>query len=221
MKKIKLLLVRLYLQILHIFNIEVWRNVDGYVDLYKVSNTGKVLSLHTSKILKPFSKKGYQYVNLYKTGDGKKKDFAVHRLVATAFLPNPKNLPDINHRSEVRDENDVTNLEWCSAQYNNTYGSRVERCMKTRMKNFYGTTDEEAVKVLRKNREKELQKASYERNREQRLAYSKEYRQEHKEEVLARKREWQREHKNEWNSYMKAYYAANREKILKQRNKKG
>ena len=201
------------------FDIKLWSDIKGYEGLYQVSSHGEVRSFMSGKVLKTWNRKGYPSVNLYK--DGIKTIFHVHRLVALAFIPNVFNKPCINHKTEQRDTNHVKDLEWCDSQYNNTYGTRVERCTKTRMKNFYGTSDEEAVKVLRKNRERELQRANYERNKDQRLAYSKQYRQEHKEEVLARKREWQREHKDEWKEYMRAYYAKNREKILEQRNKKG
>lgn len=202
-----------------LFDIELWADIDGYKGLYQVSSHGQVRSFMTGKVLKAWKRRGYPSVNLYK--DGIKTIFHVHRLVAEAFIPNAFNKPCINHKTEQRDTNHVKDLEWCSVQYNNTYGTRVERCTKTRLANLYGTTDEEAVEKLRKERERELQRASYERNREKILAYSKQYHQDNKERVLEKKREWQKEHKTEWNEYMKLYYAKNREKIREQRNKKG
>lgn len=107
---------------------EYWKPVVGYEGLYEVSNWGRVKSLKFGKerILKPCTNRyGYLFVKLCK--DGKVKPFTVHRLVAEAFLPNPDNLPQVNHKDENKQNNIVSNLEWCSAQYNNTYGTRIER----------------------------------------------------------------------------------------------
>lgn len=109
---------------------EIWKDiiiekngvVYDYSGLYEVSNYGRVKNSRTGKILKPvINNKGYLFVGLHK--DGKDKKFLVHRLVATMFIPNPDNLPAVNHISEVRSENTVDNLEWCTIAYNNTYGT--------------------------------------------------------------------------------------------------
>ena len=107
---------------------EYWKPVVGYEGLYMVSNWGRVKSIKFGKerILKPGTNNyGYLLVMLCK--DGKIKGFTVHRLVAEAFLPNPHNYPCVNHKDENKQNNNVSNLEWCSAQYNNTYGTRIER----------------------------------------------------------------------------------------------
>ena len=77
------------------------------------------------KILKARpSRKGYLMIALY-TGKGKKqKNVPVHRLVASAFIPNPDGLPVINHKDENKQNNRVENLEWCTHGYNNSYGSK-------------------------------------------------------------------------------------------------
>lgn len=69
--------------------------------------------------------KGYLKVILCK--DGKTKQLLVHRLVANAFIPNPLNLPFINHKDEDKTNNAVSNLEWCSQQYNTNYGTCPKR----------------------------------------------------------------------------------------------
>ena len=123
---------------------EIWKDiviekngvVYDYTGLYQVSNFGRVRSLDRvdsrghrmkGKIMqyKP-RKNGYVYVGLRKNGE-KQQQFLVHRLVATAFIPNPYNLPVVNHRDE-NPSNDVwTNLEWCDAKYNVNYGTCQER----------------------------------------------------------------------------------------------
>lgn len=104
---------------------EVWKDIKGYEGLYQVSNLGRVKSLHKGnegKIMnQTISKEGYLRVHLCK--DGKKKTIDVHRLVAIAFIPNPDNLPCVNHKDEVKSNNVVTNIEWCSYSYNNKYGT--------------------------------------------------------------------------------------------------
>ena len=112
--------------------IEEWRPIEGYEDKYEVSSYGKVKSLrnkygtYREKILK-FGKRqdGYLYVNLCK--EGKIKTCLVHRLVCQAFLENPNNYTCVNHKDENPSNNCVDNLEWCTYQYNNTYGTVVQR----------------------------------------------------------------------------------------------
>lgn len=113
---------------------EEWRNIEGYDD-YQVSNLGRVKRLDVidslghlrkERILKSGKDtKGYLRVSLWKNGKG--KTFKVHRLVAQAFIDNPYNLPQVNHKDENPSNNRVENLEWCDAKYNLTYGSRIKR----------------------------------------------------------------------------------------------
>ena len=109
---------------------EIWKPIQGYEN-YVISSLGNVKSLNyrqTGKehILKQSANEhGYQVVYLYK--QNKRKHFLVHRLVAEAFIPNPDNLPYINHRDENSSNNCVSNLEWCTHEYNVNYGTRNER----------------------------------------------------------------------------------------------
>jgi len=113
---------------------EIWKDIEGYPN-YQVSNMGRVKSLNylrtgKEKILKSCNNnKGYIYVNLYK--EGKQKHYLIHRLVAQAFIPNPDNLPEVNHKNENPTDNRVENLEWCTSQYNNNFGTHNERMAKT------------------------------------------------------------------------------------------
>ena len=89
---------------------EIWKDIEGYEELYQVSNLGR---LRNSKglILKQathFEK--YKLISLSK--EGARKSYRVHRIVANAFIPNPENKPDINHINGKRDDNKITNLEW-------------------------------------------------------------------------------------------------------------
>lgn len=110
---------------------EVWKDIKVYEGLYQVSNYGRVKSLNYHLTKKEMVLKaspdcgGYLKVVLYK--NGKRKHFLVHRLVAEAFLPNPDNLPQINHKDEDKTNNIVENLEWCDVRYNINYGTHNER----------------------------------------------------------------------------------------------
>ena len=100
-----------------------WRDIEGFEGYYQISNTGQVKSVkhRNGKILKPtMDRDGYLHVGLHK--DRKCVTKIVHRLVAHAFIPNPKNLPQINHKNEIRNDNRAENLEWCTAKYNCNYG---------------------------------------------------------------------------------------------------
>lgn len=108
----------------------MWKDITGYEGLYQISNYGDVKSFHNygnqkERIMKLCIKKGYYEVGLRKNGI--KKYYLVHKLVANAFIPNPNNLPCINHKDENKLNNNVNNLEWCTYAYNNSYGDRLKR----------------------------------------------------------------------------------------------
>ena len=134
---------------------EIWKDVVNYEGFYQISNLGNVRTvehittnghLRKGKDRKPFiSWKGYKIVGLCKYG--KIKAFPVHRLVALAFIPNPNDYPMINHKDENPLNNNVENLEWCDAKYNNTYGNRLEKAAQKRRKPIF------AVRVQDKGKE--------------------------------------------------------------------
>lgn len=120
---------------------EIWKDIDGFSGIYQVSSYGRIKSLrdtiynhrmkktmtiHREKILRPYKDtKGYLLVDL--RYDGKRNTKKVHRLVAQAFIPNPDNLLQVNHKDENKQNNNIDNLEWCSNKYNSTYGTAKKR----------------------------------------------------------------------------------------------
>ena len=123
----------------------LWKNITGYEGLYQVSCDGLVRSLDRyikdkrarkrfvrGRLLKPERCKstGYLYVNLHK--DGVVRHCTVHRLVAQAFIPNPNNLPCVNHKDEIRHNNCVDNLEWITNMDNLRYSDSWRRGAQNR-----------------------------------------------------------------------------------------
>lgn len=114
-------------------NKEEWKDVVGYEGLYKVSNSGTVVSFPKTwlsgrwvvrtnpeqEMKYSVDRKGYHILGLRK--DGKLKMHKVHRLVALAFIPNPDNKPVVNHKDGTRNNNNVSNLEWTTHQENSQH----------------------------------------------------------------------------------------------------
>lgn len=126
---------------------EEWRDVPGYEGLYMVSNLGNIKSCEKTdqrgrtrkeKLLKPSKggRKGkYQSMQIRLCKNGIGKMFRVHRIVADAFIPNPDNLPEVNHKDENPLNNKVENLEWCTRAYNMRYGTgRIRAAQKNAVK---------------------------------------------------------------------------------------
>lgn len=108
-------------------------DIKGYEGVYAITTCGKVWSYRTKKFLKTYqTSKGYEKVYLYK--DNSVKHPTIHKLVAMAYIPNPNNLPQVNHKDENKANNSVSNLEWCTNKYNSNYGTRNERMSKSKMK---------------------------------------------------------------------------------------
>ena len=119
---------------------EIWKPVVGYEGLYECSNMGRVKSVDRyvphiyegeyqfikGRIRKTkLNNGGYEMLSLFR--DGKEKTCLVHRIIAEAFLPNPYNLPEVDHKDECKTNNFVENLEWCDREYNLYYGTRRQR----------------------------------------------------------------------------------------------
>ena len=118
---------------------EIWKDVVGFEGVYKVSSLGNVARVRNGSLrqLKKCPAGGkhncdYLYVSL--THRDKVRFSSVHRLVAEAFIPNPEGLPQVNHKDEDKFNNCVGNLEWCTASYNNRYGTKISRGVDTMKK---------------------------------------------------------------------------------------
>ena len=118
---------------------EIWKDIRGYEGYYQVSNFGNVRSMDRvdsycrnlkGRILK-LSNGIYKSVTL--SINNVCKNYNVHRLVAEAFIPNPDNLPCINHKDEDKHNNNVNNLEWCTYGYNNNYSELSKKASLARM----------------------------------------------------------------------------------------
>lgn len=118
---------------------EIWKNIKNYEGLYKISNLGRVKSLpkyagrsyRKEKILKTYlDKNGYVKVILCK--NNRTRFLSIHRLLAEAFIPNPNDYPQINHKDENKQNNSLNNLEWCTCKYNINYGTRTKRDVEKR-----------------------------------------------------------------------------------------
>lgn len=134
-----------------VFSNERWADIPGYEGCYQVSDYGRVRScdryvraVHDSKqirrgqIIKPWDMpNGYLVVGLNK--EMRRSVKYIHRLVASAFIPNPDFLPQINHKDEDKTNNRVDNLEWCTHGYNINYGSARAKISKAHFDGKYGT----------------------------------------------------------------------------------
>lgn len=117
---------------------ETWKQVDGYGGFYEVSNLGRVRSKERITEIQPYCHivrkprilkaqfNGYYY-RVVMSLNGKSRQVLIHRLVAETFIPNPKGYDTVNHKDENGKNNHVNNLEWCTMQYNQSYGTKCMR----------------------------------------------------------------------------------------------
>lgn len=121
------------------YGIEVWKDIDDYKGLYQVSTLGRVRSVERvanngnriGRIRKAYVPlNGYPQVCL--SNSNKHKTLNIHQLVANAFISNPHDLPQVNHKDEDKTNNCIFNLEWCDAKYNSNWGTNISRSAAAR-----------------------------------------------------------------------------------------
>lgn len=179
-----------------------FRPIKGFEELYEIDNDGNVKNLKSNKMLKKrINTRGYCVTSLFKNNKGYPKQ--VHRLVAEAFLPNPNNLPQINHKNEFEkannhvelmlDENgnvvvdyEKTNIEWCTAKYNVNYGTRTERAKESII--GFKHSEETKAKLREKVFSKETRKKISERLKGNKHNLGRKQSEETKEKIAAKKR---------------------------------
>lgn len=163
------------------------KQIEGYED-YFVSDQGNVYSNKFNKMKKLKLQQIGGYLKVILCNKGNKKQMAVHRLVAQAFVLNPENKPCVNHLDGNKQNNNVDNLEWCTQEENIQYFYNVQKPLGQ-----YEILDEE--------------------HREEINARARRWREEHREEILDYKRRWCEEHREEIKAYRKRYRKKHREEI--------
>jgi hypothetical protein len=140
---------------------EIWKDVVGYEDSYRISNLGKLMSIERiviysdkktgkrkSKILKTrVGKCGYEYTVL--SVDRIRKTQKIHRLVALTFIPNPNSKPSVNHINGIKHDNRVENLEWCTAKENtqHAYKTKLNSGVKGEKSHLSKLKKEDIIKI--------------------------------------------------------------------------
>ena len=173
---------------------EIWKDIIGFEGIYEISNLGRIRRIKTGRILSTRRYDGwYITVTLYK--DKKRYGKLLHRLVAETFVPNPYDLPEVNHLDEDKTNNRADNLEFCDRKYNNSYGSRMDKIRDTKLKN--GHINEEYSGLDKKSYGKKY----YQDHKEEIKEYNNKYREEHKEELKEKRKKYYQEHKEEIKKY--------------------
>ena len=109
---------------------EEWKDVVGYEGLYEVSNLGRVRNKKRNTMVTLLDNNGYHRVELWKNNE--RRRYMLHRVVAMTWIPNDDETKiQVNHINEIKTDNRVENLEWCTASYNNKYGHRIQKMLDT------------------------------------------------------------------------------------------
>ena len=117
-------------------NLEGFKEIPGYEGRFLAHPDGRIFNTKTKNVLQgSLGKDGYRRIKL--SVEGRVETWLVHRLIAATFIPNPDELPFVNHKDEDKDNNCADNLEWCTCKYNNNYGTAKERGAKNRRKPVY------------------------------------------------------------------------------------
>ena len=183
---------------------EIWKDIIGFEGIYEISNLGRIRRIKTGRILSTRRSDGwYITVTLYK--DKKKYGKLLHRLVAETFVPNPYNLPEVNHIDEDKINNRADNLEFCDHKYNMNFGTARIRERDTKIKN--GHINEEYSGLDKKSYGKKY----YQDHKEEIKEYNKKYREEHKEELKEKSKKYYQDCKEEIKEYNKEYNKKYRE----------
>lgn len=122
--------------------IEEWKDIDDFEGIYKISNLGNVKNLKTNKLLKgsPKGKSNLEdYLRVVLHHSNKKKTITIHKLVATAFIPNPENKPFIDHINRNKMDNKVSNLRWATKSENQ---ANIKYIKGKIIKGFYTTKNQ-------------------------------------------------------------------------------
>ncbi|ALM64160.1 HNH endonuclease [Lactococcus phage 936 group phage Phi4.2] len=112
--------------------VETFVKIEGFNN-YEVSNLGKIRNTKSGRIRKPFLQPN-GYLGFCLCENNKPKFLYLHRILATAFIDNPEEKPQVNHIDENKLNNDLSNLEWCSARENLTHGTRTKRAAEKHCK---------------------------------------------------------------------------------------
>ncbi len=130
---------------------EEWKDIKqffGFERLYQISNKGRVLSVRRQKLLKPYkNNKGYLVVKLCK--EYQEEAMRVHRLVAIAFIPNPENKPQVNHKDGNKQNNCAENLEWCDNSHNQKHANEIGLKLSLGEKHHFSKLTEKQVIDIR------------------------------------------------------------------------
>lgn len=137
---------------------EKWRDVVGYEGLYIVSSFGRLAYLKRAKwptrLMKPFRSKKHRkqsYLHVKLTKNGESRHYTIHRLVASAFIPNPSNYPCVDHIDGNGENNHVNNLRWCTRSMNNMNPISRKRQSESHLGKIQSKNVRKAIVQLKNN----------------------------------------------------------------------